>query len=117
MQSLLLTKIIEKKNLTENEMKEAKPTKAKMRCTVPALPFLCSADALDIQNSCSFSIRHTGSKFISLTFPESITNLMPSMVMDVSAMLVDITHLFQRDDQNNSYRQFHEQFERFQDNG
>ncbi len=42
---------------------------------------------------------------------------MPSMVMDVSAMLVDITHLFQRDDQNNSYRQFHEQFERFQDNG
>jgi hypothetical protein len=28
-----------------------------------------------------------------LTFPESTTNLTPSMVMDVSAMLVDTMHL------------------------
>ncbi len=58
----------------------------------PALPFLCSALARLIQNSCSLCILHLGSKLISFTFPESTTNLTPSIVTDVSAMFVETMH-------------------------
>ena len=58
----------------------------------PARPLRCSALARLIQNSCRRCILYLGSKLISFTLPESTINRTPSIVTDVSAMLVDTMH-------------------------
>lgn len=59
---------------------------------IPALPLRWSALALLTQNSLSLCTLLVESKLISFTLPESTTNLMPSIVMEVSAILVDTIH-------------------------
>mmetsp|Transcript_15676 Transcript_15676/g.59484 ORF Transcript_15676/g.59484 Transcript_15676/m.59484 type:complete len:308 (-) Transcript_15676:713-1636(-) len=55
----------------------------------PALPDRCCAAALDTGTTCSDSTPVRGLKEFCFTNPASITYLIPSMVSDVSAMLVE----------------------------
>lgn len=56
----------------------------------PARPARCCADAFDMGDTRSDSSRVLGLKTFCLLKPGSITNTTPSIVRDVSAMLVDM---------------------------
>lgn len=59
----------------------------------PALPLRCFALSCDMYCSLSVFTPPSMLYIILLTLPESITNLTPSIVTDVSAIFVDMIHL------------------------
>ena len=59
--------------------------------TLPALPFLCRALAFDTHTVSNDSMFLFGSNLFSFIRPTSITKTQSSIVIDVSAMFVEIT--------------------------